>query len=128
MKCLTVLSILFGILFFSACESQLQVVEISNKEALNYIEKNKDFLLLDVRTREEFNEAHINGAINVPYDELHYRIDEIINYKNKDVFVYCRTKNRSSAAKDTLIYYNFKKIYVMHEGFSNWGYGLVNNY
>lgn len=56
-------------------------------------------IILDVRTEEEYNEVHIAGAINIPVDE----IDENINLdKNKLIFVYCRSGNRSSIASKKL--------------------------
>ena len=60
---------------------------------------NNEYIILDVRTKEEFNESHVVDAINIPYDE----IDENINIDNKlIIFVYCKSGNRSNIAKNTL--------------------------
>lgn len=53
-------------------------------------------LLLDVRTAEEFQEARIPGAVNIPLDELSERVDEVIRAAdNHPIVVVCRTGVRS---------------------------------
>jgi phage shock protein E len=54
-------------------------------------------LLLDVRTREEFGERHIKGAVNIPVQELGSRLGEL-GSKERPVVVYCRSGGRSAAA------------------------------
>lgn len=55
--------------------------------------------LLDVRTREEFRDGHVEGALNIPVQELRARLDEI---PPGDVVVYCRSGGRSAAAAQLL--------------------------
>ena len=57
--------------------------------------------LVDVRTPEEFAAGHIEGAINIPIDELHERMGEIGD-NTQPVVVYCRSGNRSALAKRRL--------------------------
>ena len=59
-------------------------------------------LLVDVRTKKEFEEGHIKGAINVPYDETNNLITAIGFDKSRPVVVYCRSGNRSGKAKTEL--------------------------
>jgi len=47
-------------------------------------------IVVDVRTPEEFAQAHVPGAINIPYDALAARKDELTGAKSKDVVLYCR--------------------------------------
>ncbi len=54
-------------------------------------------LLLDVRTREEFQERHLEGAVNIPVQELATRVREL-GAKERPVVVYCRSGGRSAAA------------------------------
>lgn len=58
-------------------------------------------LLLDVRTAEEFAEAHVPGARNIPVQELPARIAEV-GEKNRPVVVYCRSGARSARAASML--------------------------
>lgn len=61
-----------------------------------------DSVIIDVRTPEEFDSGHLDGAINIPYEEIRTKIKEAVPDKKKTVTVYCRSGNRSSAAQKTL--------------------------
>lgn len=60
------------------------------------IEEN-NYIIIDVRTKEEYEDSHIKDAINIPYDELTDSID-----KSKKILVYCRSGSRSKTAFDIL--------------------------
>lgn len=58
-----------------------------------------EYVIVDVRTKEEYNESHLTGSINIPYDQ----IDSSINLdKEKIIFVYCKSGNRSGVAFNNL--------------------------
>lgn len=57
--------------------------------------------ILDVRTPAEFNSGHIEGAINIPVDQVANRIDEIKEMPTP-VVAYCRSGNRSGMAVSIL--------------------------
>lgn len=59
-------------------------------------------MLLDVRTPEEYSQGYLQGAVNIPYDQLAERVNEIDQDKDRDIVVYCRSGRRSSLAKRTL--------------------------
>ena len=86
---------LIVIIMFTAC---------SNKSKLEDILKENNYIILDVRTKEEYQEGHVINALNIPYDE----IDENINLsKNKTILVYCRSGKRSQIAYNTLKKYGY---------------------
>ena len=58
-----------------------------------------DYVIVDVRTEEEYNTGHITGAINIPYDQIDENVDLD---KEKLIFVYCVSGGRSSVAEETL--------------------------
>ncbi|HGG57887.1 MAG TPA: rhodanese-like domain-containing protein, partial [Nannocystis exedens] len=64
-------------------------------------------VLLDVRTPEEFAEGHVDGAINIPHDQVDARAAEIDELqggdKAKPIVVYCRSGRRASIAKQSLM-------------------------
>jgi len=60
----------------------------------------EDALLIDVRTRGEYNMGHIEGAINIPLDEIRENLNSID--KNKKIFVYCRIAQRAYIAERIL--------------------------
>lgn len=59
-------------------------------------------LLIDVRTAEEFAQGHIDGALNIPYQEIDKLMSAIGTDKSRPVVVYCRSGNRSGKAKVAL--------------------------
>jgi rhodanese-related sulfurtransferase len=79
-----------------------------------------DYLLLDVRTQEEYDAGHIEGSTLIPVDELGNRISEIEDYKDKTVLVYCRSGNRSVTASNILISNGFNKVHNLLGGIGAW--------
>lgn len=80
-------------LFLSGCTKS------SKQTKLEEIIKENNYIIVDVRTEEEYEEAHLVDALNIPYDI----IDETIDLdKEKTILVYCRSGNRSKIAFDIL--------------------------
>ena len=79
-----------------------------------------DFLLLDVRTQEEYDAGHIDGSLLIPVTELENRLGEIEEYKDKSVLVYCRSGNRSLTASEILIDSGFTEVHNLLTGFNGW--------
>ncbi len=100
--------------------------DVTVQEARRLIEDKPDLVLLDVRTASEYEEGHIEGAVNIPVQELSVRFDELS--PEDELLVYCRTGNRSAQAVDILLDLGFTKIYHMDEGITGWieaGYPVV---
>ena len=66
---------------------------------LNKIISEDNYIILDVRTKEEYDELHVVDAVNIPYDEIY---EDVNLDKDKLILVYCRSGNRSSIAYDIL--------------------------
>jgi thioredoxin len=92
---------------------------ISPKAASEMIAKEKPFLL-DVRTPNEYYDAHISGATLIPVQQLAERITELDAVKDKSILVYCRSGNRSIPASQILSRNGFKKIYNLQNGINGW--------
>ena len=54
-----------------------------------------DLVVLDVRTKSEYDSGHIYGAVWIPHTELETRIDELAGHKNHEIIAYCRSGFRS---------------------------------
>lgn len=79
-------------------------------------EKRSDVLVLDVRTPEEYSEGFIEGAVNIPVDELSAHLDEVNQYDY--VLVYCQSGGRSAKAAKLLSEQNQDmKIFNLSEGY-----------
>ena len=67
-------------------------------------------LVIDVRTVQEWDKGHLEGAVLIPYDQIGERIDAVVKDKLQRVYVYCRTGHRASIAKEALEKMGYKDI------------------
>ncbi len=90
----------------------------------NFIKKHPNVVLLDVRTKEEFegkvnpNFGSLKNAINIPIQELESRLSSFKIFKNKEIIVYCSHSHRSPLASYMLTQNGFNKITNMAGGMS----------
>ena len=93
--------------------------QISSKEAAAMMEEEEDYLILDVRTPEEYEEAHIPEAVNVPNETI--GTEEIPELPDKEqlIFVYCRSGNRSKQASQKLADLGYTNI-IEFGGINDW--------
>ena len=75
---------------------------ISAEEAIELMETETDYIILDVRTAEEFAERHIPGALNVPNETIGSTPIPELARKDQLILVYCRSGNRSKQASSKL--------------------------
>lgn len=105
-----IVSIIGALVFLfalSACGNQEQentaeYEHISAEKAKEIMESGEDYILLDVRSEEEFAEKHIPGAMLIPHNEIADRAEEELPDKEKMILVYCRSGNRSKVASQIL--------------------------
>lgn len=93
--------------------------QISMDEAVAMMERESGYIILDVRTPEEFAEKHIPNAINVPNENI--GTDEISQLPNKDqlIMVYCRSGRRSKEAAEKMVKLGYTNI-VEFGGILDW--------
>lgn len=77
-------------------------------------------LLLDVRTAEDFVSGHIEGARNIPLEELDSRIEELMPYQEQPIAIICTTDKRSRKAAELLGKEGFGDVHVVLGGMSQW--------
>ncbi|HFD81498.1 MAG TPA: sulfurtransferase [Gammaproteobacteria bacterium] len=82
----------------------------------------REMLLLDVRTAQDFNgeQGHIEGARNIPLEELPQRLDELADHIEKPVAIVCRTDRRSAKAALLLAEEGFADVHVVRNGMTGW--------
>ncbi|PEJ47970.1 hypothetical protein CN692_24490 [Bacillus sp. AFS002410] len=90
---------------------------ISNDE-LNKKIKSEDALILDVREEAEFVFNHIPNAVSIPLGELENRLTEL--NKDSEIYIVCRTGNRSDLAAQMLASNGFTNVYNVLPGMSEW--------
>lgn len=99
----TFLCILLAALFLlPAGIAEQYYQQITQEEAQRILDEGTDYILLDVRTEEEYDEGHIPGAINIANEDI--GTDEIPELPDKDqrILVYCRSGRRSKEASEKL--------------------------
>jgi rhodanese-related sulfurtransferase len=79
-----------------------------------------DFVILDVRTPEEFAEGHIDGAVNLDVQAKDFEKKLRPLDRKKNYLVYCRTGNRSRKATVAMEALGFRSIFHMNEGIVKW--------
>lgn len=92
------------------------IKSINNEQAQKLIKEKKDLLILDVRRPNEFKESKIINSINIPVDEIEWELDEIEEYKDKPILVYCKVGVRSSVACSILEEEGFSNLYNLRGG------------
>lgn len=96
--------------------------KITTKEAKEMMEdEEKNVIIVDVRTEEEYKESHIPGAILIPNESIGSEELEELPDKDAVLLIYCRTGNRSKKASDKLIELGYTKIYDFG-GIVDWSY------
>lgn len=84
-------------------------------------EQEKDnYVLVDVRTEEEYNGAHVEGSIHIPYDEMEERYNELLPHQAQNIMLICRSGMRSQVAANTLSEHGFNKLFNLEGGLLEW--------
>lgn len=106
---LTIFGLFSSLSFFSQA---YDVSEISQQQllSLQHAAKAPDFIVLDVRSNEEFKAGHIEGALNISHDTIEQHLDKLSGYKDKTVIVHCRSGRRAQMAEAVLQANGFKKL------------------
>ncbi len=120
-------SVLLAFAFLSAASAfaQARPKPISPAAARDLLASDKSVLLLDVRTREEYLEARIPGAVLLPYDAIDAAsAARVVGPKDRTVVVYCRSGRRSAVAASTLASLGYRNVYDLG-GIGSWPYGTV---
>jgi rhodanese-related sulfurtransferase len=108
-----------------AAAVQAQPKPISPRAARDLLSAAGNTLLLDVRTREEFVEVRIPGAVLLPFDAIDAAsAARVVGPKDRTVVVYCRTGRRSAVAASTLASLGYRNVYDLG-GIGAWPYGTV---
>lgn len=93
--------------------------QVSSEKAAQLMEDYDDEIVLDVRTPEEYAEAHIPGAINVPNEEIGEEPIAELPDKDQLILVYCRSGNRSKQAAQKLADQGYTNV-VEFGGINDW--------
>ena len=96
-------------------------VNITAEEAKQIMDSEEGYVILDVRTQEEYDQGHIPGAILIPDTEVEVTAEDVLTDKDQLILVYCRSGRRSKLAAEALVelgYTNIKEF----GGIIDWPY------
>lgn len=91
-------------------ERGLAYTVVTMEDGLEMMTEEKDFILLDVRRKNEFAEGHIPGAINIPNEAIGEKEISQLPRKDQRIFVYCRSGRRSKQAAMKLYHLGYTDI------------------
>ncbi len=119
--------ILLAMMLLTACGQDREngqeaaYVNITAEQAKEIMDSQEDYIILDVRTQDEFDESRIPGAILIPHDEILEKAEGVLMDKAQLILVYCRSGRRSKLAAEDLVklgYTNIKEF----GGIIDWPY------
>lgn len=117
-----IIPFLMALLLLAGCGAQSEEStyrQVNAEEAAAIMEKESDYLILDVRTGEEYSEKHIPGAINIPNETIGTEDIPELPDKEQLILVYCRSGNRSKQASEKLVKLGYTNI-VEFGGIHDW--------
>jgi rhodanese-related sulfurtransferase len=98
-------------------------MNITAEEAKKIMDSEEGYIILDVRTREEYDQGHIPGATQISHEEIGEKAESVLTDKDQLLLVYCRSGRRSKIAAEALVemgYTNIKEF----GGILDWPYEL----
>ena len=119
--------LLLAVMLLTACGQDKEnsqgagYVNITAEQAKEIMDSQEDYIILDARTQDEFDETHIPGAILIPHDEITEIAEDLLTNKDQLILVYCRSGRRSKLAAEALVelgYTNIKEF----GGIIDWPY------
>ena len=119
--------LLLAVMMLTACGQDTEnnqeavYVNITAEEAKRIMDSEEGYVILDVRTQEEYDQGHIPGAIVISHEEIAEKAEEVLTDKGQLILVYCRSGRRSKIAAEALVelgYTNIKEF----GGIIDWPY------
>lgn len=97
---------------------------ISPEEAKTLMDTETDYIILDVRTAEEYAEGHIPNAVNLDHEDVPSKAEAMLPDKDALILVYCRSGRRSKIAAEALVELGYSNVKEFG-GIIDWPYEIV---
>lgn len=123
-KILLLLSFISAMFLFTSCKQTVEGYQkITPQEAKSIIDNEQDYIILDVRRLDEYNNGHIPNAIVIPNEVLSEQAESILTNKDQLILVYCRSGKRSKEAALKLISLGYTNVKDLG-GIIDWPYEI----
>lgn len=106
------------LLFSMVVKADIQ--QITPQLLLTLLQKQQAPIILDVRSQQEYQQGHIEGAINIAYDQLGSQSELLKDYKQQPIVVYCRSGRRAQVAYQTLQQKGFTQLVDLQGHMNLW--------
>ena len=119
-----------AVMLLTACgqdrdnDQETVYLNITAEEAKQIMDSEDGYIILDVRTQEEYDQGHIPGAIVISHEEIAEKAEDVLTDKDQLILVYCRSGRRSKIAAEALVelgYTNIKEF----GGIIDWPYEVT---
>ena len=110
MKRMVCCMLLAALLMAPAAVAAQGYQQITQEEAARIMEEEADFVTVDVRTAEEYDEGHIPGAINLPNETIDADAPQALPDRDQVILVYCRSGQRSVEAAEKLAALGYTRV------------------
>lgn len=117
-----IIPFLMALLLLAGCGAQSEEStyrQVNAEEADSMMEEESGYIILDVRTAQEYSEKHIPGATNIPNETIGTEDIPELPDKEQLILVYCRSGNRSKQASEKLVKLGYTNI-VEFGGINDW--------
>lgn len=104
-------------------DQEAAYLNITAEEAKSIMDAQEGYVILDVRTQEEYDQGHIPGAIVIPDTEVKDKAEEMLPDKDQLILVYCRSGRRSKNAAQILAELGYTNIREFG-GIIDWPYEI----
>ena len=104
----------------ASAERKQVVLNLEVDQAESLLARNKDIVILDIRTPKEFKASHLTGATNMDFYASDFEQQLSKLDKNKSYLVHCAVGGRSAKARDKMKEMNFKSIFHLEGGLKAW--------
>ena len=102
---------IIGKIFYRRIENK----DISYSDLKIFMKKNNVYLI-DVRSKQEYEEGHLDGAINISLYNIEKEIEKVVKNKSSKVILYCSSGSRSKKAKKILEDLGYNEVYNLEGG------------
>lgn len=104
--------------------AEASYMKITAEEAKELMDSGEEYILLDVREQEEFDEGHIEGAVLIPYGSIEERAEKELPDREQTILLYCRSGRRSGIAAEALAKMGYTDVRDFG-GMIDWPYDVV---
>ena len=124
------IGMLFILLLLTACgqdskeNREAVYMNINAEEAKQIMDTTDGYIVLDVRTQEEYDQGHIPGAMLIPHTDIETNAETMLTDKDQMILVYCRSGRRSKMAAEALVALGYTNIREFG-GIMDWPYEVV---